>query len=713
MPDPKPTTRAKSPKSNCPNSHDPVVDFAKNPSHTPVVDFAKNPSPRLLAVRRDVGWRDGFLAKSTTLAAFLLVPVLPAAAAPPVPVRVARLPTFRMIESGTQAQSAAMRWNQLGAGGASAGSAADASIGGAGLGGDGTLPAPSSAADASIGGAGLDNDVSGPSAAARDTGIGGLGETGNSAGDDSIGGALRQLPINPLGGSAGGADGTTDDVDAGGGTEEDDLEPTDDRPDIPPLTFDLVADSVYQHYPAIREANAFRGEASGLVLSARGEFDDKLEYFATEQPLGFYENYRHGAYWKRPIAHNGGQLTAGYRIGDGNFEPWYGERETDEGGEFKVAVIAPLLQNRRIDPRRTQLQVALLELRRSEPIVYAAMLRAQQEAVVAYWGWVGAGLQLRIQQELLLLAEERVEGIEKRINIGDLAPVVGLDNQRLLAARQLKQISSDVKAATSAYKLSLYIRNAGGQPAVPPLGAVPENLPPIDQQLPAPEDLLAMATTRRPELIVLDLDRRQVQAELNLAINQTLPLLDFGLDASQDVGGQTSSKGDKQPFKLEAALIGSVPIQRRKALGKQRQLISKLAQIDAKRQLTSDKIVTEISQSLIVRRNAIESVNQSRRLVRLAKQTLSANRQAFESGDSTIIELNIYEQALADAEISLVLAEVDYFIADGLARIEAGLLPGRDFSYEGGQAVEFEEWLDMHDRPIDAEAIDPGPAELE
>ena len=708
MPDLKPT-RATSPKLSCPSSAADVVDLAKDPSDGAVGVVAEN------------RWGDGFSAKSTTSALIFLLMFSAAAAAPPAPVRVARLPAFRMIET-TAAQPAAMRWNQLGAEGLSAGSAADSSIGGAGLDGGGTLPEPSSAADASIGGAGIDNDIAPPSAATDDIGTPGLTDPAGDAADDSIGDALRRLPPNQLGGSAGGAGGGggggSEDIDAGGGTKEDDLKPDDDRPDIPSLTFDLVADSVYQHYPAIRQANAFRGEAAGMVTSARGEFDDKLEYFAIEQPLGFYENYRHGAYWKRPIAHNGGEITAGYRIGDGDFEPWYGERETDEGGEFKVAVIAPLLQNRRIDPRRTQLQVALLELRRSEPIVYAAMLQAQQEALVAYWSWVGAGLQLRIQQELLLLAEERVEGINRRIALGALEEIIGLDNERLLAGRQLKQISSDVKAATSAFKLSLYIRSVNGEPAVPPLGAVPQDLPPIDQDLPSRETLLSMATARRPELIVLDLDRRQVLSELNLAINQTLPVLDFGLDASQDVGGLTSSKGDKQPFKLEAALIGSVPVQRRKAFGKQRQLRAKLAQIDAKRQLTSDKIVTDIGQSLIVRENAIRSVSQSRRLVGLARQTLAANRRAFERGATTIIALNIYEEALADAESSLVLAEIDYFIADGLTRIEAGLLPGRDFSYSGTDREEFDEWLNMHDRPVDAEEIDPeeidpGAAELE
>ncbi len=447
------------------------------------------------------------------------------------------------------------------------------------------------------------------------------------------------------------------------------------------LTFGIVAESVYNHFPVIRQATQARVEAFGDTISARGEFDDKLEAFTINQPLGFYENYRHGISVKSPVSRNGGELSAGYRIGDGNFEPWYGERETDEGGEFELGAILPLAQNRDVDVRRTQLRVALLTFQQTQPQLFDSILQSQREAIEFYWAWVGAGLQLRIQRELQSLAEDRVAQIDRQITEGDLAKIVGIDNKRLLAGREIKRVEADAKAGQAAYKLSLYFRDETGRPQLPPLSSVPHDLPGVDSEPLDTASVIAAAVQRRPELDVLRLEEQKLNAELQLAANQMLPTIDLGLGLSQDVGGQTSSKGDKQPLTAEAALIGSVPIQRRKAIGKQRALRAKIAQLDAKFQLMTEKIGAEIGQAIVARNAAAQRVEQAKSLVDLARQTLAAGSIAFEGGDIDILLLNIYEQSLADAESSLVAAEVDYFVAEGLRHIAAGELPGQNFDF--------------------------------
>ncbi len=48
-------------------------------------------------------------------------------------------------------------------------------------------------------------------------------------------------------------------------------------------------------------------------------------------------------------------MSTGYRIGDGDFAPWYGERETNEGGEFAVGAALPFWKDRVIDKRRAEI----------------------------------------------------------------------------------------------------------------------------------------------------------------------------------------------------------------------------------------------------------------------------------------------------------------------------------------------------------------------
>ena len=111
--------------------------------------------------------------------------------------------------------------------------------------------------------------------------------------------------------------------------------PTPEPQEAPDLR--AVALSVRNHFPLIRQAIAARVIASGEVLAARGAFDHKLDGYSNTQPLDFYENNWHNLGLKRDT-YWGGQVFAGYRIGRGSFEPWYKERETNAGGEFKAGL---------------------------------------------------------------------------------------------------------------------------------------------------------------------------------------------------------------------------------------------------------------------------------------------------------------------------------------------------------------------------------------
>ena len=437
------------------------------------------------------------------------------------------------------------------------------------------------------------------------------------------------------------------------------------------VSIDDVIISATSSFPAIREASLLRSLAIGNQIAAMGEFDDKLEAYSLGQPLGFYENYRQGAGWKKPLW-MGGTAYSGYSIGRGEFEPWFGERETNEGGEFKAGFDMPLLQNRAIDPRRTQLRLASLDIQRSNPELFQEVLMTQYDATTAYWMWFSAAKQYEIQIELMELAEERVDRIETQIQAGDVARIVGIDNRRLLAMRRAKMIESRQKLDSAAIKLSLYFRNEVGRPMRPLPSAQPKDFPSLPTRPIDINTAIVRAMDNRPELAIFTIMEEQVRTELQLAINQRLPELNFGSEISQDVGALSSSKGDKQPFKLEAGLIGSVPVQRRKAIGKAQALRAKLGQIDAKRQLTGDKIVNEVRLAATVHDAAIARLEQARLTKELAEQTLNAGEVSFALGDIDILLLNIYEQAFADAGIEVINAQADLLTAEALVIIATG-----------------------------------------
>ncbi len=148
-----------------------------------------------------------------------------------------------------------------------------------------------------------------------------------------------------------------------------------------------------------------------------------------------------------------------------------------------------------------------------------------------------------------------------------------------------------------------------------------------------------------------------------MAINQQLPEIDFSTEASQDVGPLTSPTGDKRPFILETGLVGSVPVQRRRTLGRARSLRARLAQLNARTQLAADRIANDVRQSVIAYQAARERLEQATIGRDLAEQTLRAGEVAFAAGDIDILLLNIYEQAYADAGLEVIDARAAMHIA--------------------------------------------------
>ncbi|MFN9912269.1 MAG: transporter, partial [Pirellulaceae bacterium] len=148
---------------------------------------------------------------------------------------------------------------------------------------------------------------------------------------------------------------------------------------------DVVA-SVYRAFPLIEQARLQQGVAAGEQLSAWGAYDLKAEGYSLNQPFGYYETYRQGLGVARQLWW-GGYLGAGYRLGRGTFEQWYKERETDDGGEFKLAVIQPLLQGRAIDSQRVELFQANLRRQAVTPEIQTSLLGSALDAVEAYWSW--------------------------------------------------------------------------------------------------------------------------------------------------------------------------------------------------------------------------------------------------------------------------------------------------------------------------------------
>ncbi len=451
-----------------------------------------------------------------------------------------------------------------------------------------------------------------------------------------------------------------------------------------PVSLQDVVESVHRSYPLVRAAYQERQIANGNQLSAWGEFDTKLKASSENQPLGFYETYRNQAGFHTPL-YGGGEVFGGYRNGGGDFEPWYQERETNDGGEFKAGVRVPLIRDRDIDARRAALWRATYDQQIADPVIRANLVMFSREAGMAYWKWISAGQKLRLGQQWLDLAIERDAKVERRVELGDLGPPELVDNRRAIAKREAKLAKARGEYQQAAIKLSLFLRDDAGQPVVPPLELLPtfpllRNVTLEDVELD-----IVRAEQSRPELAAIAFQLQSLQVDYAEAINMTRPGLDAQLVGAQDMGEPTSKKRDKSEFELEAALFFEVPLERRKGLGKMTAVQGKIAQVSAKRQMVRDKVAAEVRAVYAALAQSREAAEKARVAVELASQMADIERTKFEAGESDLLKVALREQYALEAAEELISAKLihfyafaDYAAIMALDRPEQDLLPAAE-----------------------------------
>ncbi len=435
-----------------------------------------------------------------------------------------------------------------------------------------------------------------------------------------------------------------------------------------------VLQTTLDFYPEIEEVMQEFDIAEGEFQTAQGSFDTKLKANSENTPVGFYETYRSQFGVEQPTF-EGGSLFAGYRFGRGDIEPWYLERNTNAGGELKFGANWALLRGKQIDQRRVALWQANLKRNAVEPTVRQRLLAVFRDAEIAYWSWVAAGQIYNRSKQLLLVAKDRIKGIEERIAAEDLERIAKTDNDRSILSRQVKLIQSKAKLDQAAIKLSLYLRDSTGMPLIPDESMVPNFGDTNFEFSRLTEAFVADALSCRPEINLIDLDIRKIAIDIEKANNDLLPKLNAQVAASQDFGRPTSASAaassstqtlfvffdEKDEFQIDAGLFLSQDLQRRKARGKIRSLCGKRRQLEVKRRLLEQKIEAEVRQNYQLTVAAREQVQAAKRAFELAQVLAGAARDRLNSGDVDLFEIILREQQELAAAIEYAIAQLNFF----------------------------------------------------
>lgn len=437
-----------------------------------------------------------------------------------------------------------------------------------------------------------------------------------------------------------------------------------------PLELGEVLSSAAERSPLVDRAAQELAKAEAARLGARGAYDLGWSASGLAVPVGEYDylTAESGLTQLTPLW--GAQLDAGYNLGVGAVPDYYGELATGPAGELSAGLTVPLLKDRAIDAERAALQAAGARVEAAEAIVDTARLVVTRDASLAYWRWVSAGQRLALAEELLQIAIARDAAIAARVVAGDLPEVDRLDNERIILERQARRAEAERGLVAAEQELSLYLRDEEGRPLVPSRDRLPEAFPqPSPPAAGAAAELAQQALQARPELA--QLERALAEAEVNarLAENSLLPKLDVKGGVAQTLGPPGTTP-DATEVKVGVAM--GVPLQRREAQGKLDSARAEVLKLEADRRWLEDRVVAEVTRSLVAVETAYQRWEATTRSVELARQLEVAEQARFALGDADLLRVYQREQIFADAVLAEVDASLDYFAAEAAFRYALG-----------------------------------------
>ena len=429
-----------------------------------------------------------------------------------------------------------------------------------------------------------------------------------------------------------------------------------------PLLLAEVLGSVQSQYPPYLAALIEQDIANGRVRQAQGAFDVNLNAGGSMNLAGYYDGRTGYAMLEQPLPFWGGSVYGGYRLSSG-FLPNYNKDRTGLDGEGVLGFRIPLLRDGTIDRRRASLWQAQIDQELADPIILRQFLDFTRAATISYYTWVASGQRLALAEELFRIAKDRDSAIAEQVKKGASAPIVQIDNQRLVVSREIATVLALRRFQAATIELSLFFRTQDkAEPIIAERNRVPKAFPPhprLDEsQLTAD---IAKAAVFRPEIRRIELLVQKVEIDRKLAKNNLLPNLDLGVEAGQFLGGNRPR--DIERNEIEAKMEFKLPLQRREALGRVDIAVATIERLNNDKHFARDRITADVRDAYSALIAAYDALKMTRTNVELARQLEAAENERLKQGATDLLALQIREQATFDGQVLEVEAQADYFRA--------------------------------------------------
>ena len=383
---------------------------------------------------------------------------------------------------------------------------------------------------------------------------------------------------------------------------------------------------------------------------AEAAFEPYFSQKLSGRVSGYYDGHVLTSEVNKPLAGMGAEVFARYQLAAGRFPVYEGFYGTLSGGEASVGIAFSLLRGRETDERRTGLKTAALDIRLWQA-QYQGLLNDQlYQAASTYLKWYESSLKRQALEALNSTLQNSGRALQQRVEQGDAAQMALDDFTSSTLEVSLLQSDTEQAQAVAAAKLQYFI----SEPA--PL-ATPGT---TRQQWPFSINatrlrLLKQNLAAHPLQQQLSFSLQNSQAQLLLAKNNLLPVLDVKASVGRDIGqGSKTLQGTETKVGLDFSYpIGNRKSQavRHKAQAKVRQSKLKIADLNQKLEQQFEAAVARWKQSQ-------RALALRKRAQTLAERLHRAQQIRFNSGDTDMFVLNARQTKLIKAQMEAISAHV-------------------------------------------------------
>ncbi|MFN9066687.1 MAG: TolC family protein, partial [Bdellovibrionales bacterium] len=300
------------------------------------------------------------------------------------------------------------------------------------------------------------------------------------------------------------------------------------------ISLEQVLDSIDRHSPLIKSEIEKINLSRAQVEIAKSSFDLNWQLSSGEQKNGYPENRKNESKIQTQIFGTGILATLAWDEFDGTVPVYRQSELTGSEGRLKASLQIPLLRNLLTDPNRTNLEINKLTLNSTEQSFRFAKMQIYIKAALSYYNWLASIEKRKISEDLLQLALQRREFINKKVKLGDSPKIDLIEIERIIFERENNLLKSSQNEFKASQDLSLFLRDTEGQVKVPQASQA-KNLLQETQSFNV-VDTHSWNFSEFPILKSMELLIQAQKAELKLFKQERLPKLNLVLENSEYYG---------------------------------------------------------------------------------------------------------------------------------------------------------------------------------